>query len=278
MSLKNIILEFKTKTLSMRSKLVLSLSSIVIILLISSIISIMEYRRMSSYVSDLIADNINSINVAQRLSEESATYNLAILAVIGEDSSVSIPNFDADSFMSHCDSLRSSLTSKIILPLADSVVYSYSAFMLTTLELQNVLVSDFIDSRSWYFERVQPSFNRLRTDIDALTEAIYSDLKQNSLHFDSSFYRSIIPSAVAVGVGILLVLLLMFYLLIYYVTPLYRMLSELKSYLHHGKKYNYDFEGDDQLAELNTAISDLTVENRQLKQRIDILREKDRTK
>jgi len=262
----------------MRSKLVLSLSSIVIILLISSIISIMEYRRMSSYVSDLIADNINSINVAQRLSEESATYNLAILAVIGEDSSVSIPNFDADSFMSHCDSLRSSLTSKIILPLADSVVYSYSAFMLTTLELQNVLVSDFIDSRSWYFERVQPSFNRLRTDIDALTEAIYSDLKQNSLHFDSSFYRSIIPSAVAVGVGILLVLLLMFYLLIYYVTPLYRMLSELKSYLHHGKKYNYDFEGDDQLAELNTAISDLTVENRQLKQRIEILREKDRTR
>ena len=53
--------------LSLRAKLTLSLSAIAIVLVISSIISLMEYRSMSSYVSGLIADNINSINVAQKL-------------------------------------------------------------------------------------------------------------------------------------------------------------------------------------------------------------------
>ena len=210
---------------------------------------------MSDYVSGLIADNINSVNVAQRLSDVSSTYNLDILSVIGDETSVRLPDFDEKSFMAHCDSLRSSLTSKIILPLADSVVYSYSAFMLTSLELQNVLLSDFIDSRSWYFERLQPRYN--------------------SENFDSGFYRSIIPGIVAVGVGVVLVLLLLFYLLFYYVKPLYKMLDALKAFLSHGKKYNFTFEGDDQLSELNNSIYDLTVENRQLKQRINILKGKE---
>ena len=41
--------------LSLKAKLVLSLLSIVAILLVSSVISVMEYSRMSNYVSELIA-------------------------------------------------------------------------------------------------------------------------------------------------------------------------------------------------------------------------------
>ncbi|MBR6932788.1 MAG: hypothetical protein IKH49_05750, partial [Bacteroidales bacterium] len=51
--------------MSLKMKLTLGLSAIAVVLLISSIISILEYRKMSNYVSELIADNINSINVAQ---------------------------------------------------------------------------------------------------------------------------------------------------------------------------------------------------------------------
>ena len=46
---------------SMRRRLVFSLGSLAAILLLSGIISIIEYRRMSDYVSELIASNIKSI-------------------------------------------------------------------------------------------------------------------------------------------------------------------------------------------------------------------------
>ena len=62
---RNIRQRISGKHLTLRTKLVLSFSGIAVVLLISSIISIMEYRRMSHYLSELIADNINSINVAQ---------------------------------------------------------------------------------------------------------------------------------------------------------------------------------------------------------------------
>ena len=259
--------------LSIKTKMVLALSAIAVVLVVSGIISYVEYQRMSTYVSDMIAEDIKSINVAQKLATVTDDYNLQILAVIGDDNLNSLPDFDQQGFVFYCDSLRSSFSGDKVLPLTDSVLYSYSAYMLTSLELEQVVKSDFIDSRSWYFERLQPSFNRLSGDIDRLSEAMYDDLRANSEEFDSGFHRSIIPVAVAVGVGVILVLLLMFFIITYYVNPLNRMLEGLDDYRSMGRRYGYTFDGDDQLAELNEGIAELTEENRQYRRRIKLLKE-----
>ncbi|MCQ2179612.1 MAG: hypothetical protein MJY91_05895 [Bacteroidales bacterium] len=261
--------------LSMRAKLSLSLLSIAAILLISCIISYIEYSIMTNYVSGLVAEDINSINEARKLADMSNSYNLQMLAVIGDDTSASLPDFDDEYFLSHCELLRGSLASEDVRSQADSVMYSYSAYMLTSLEADNVLMSDFIDSRSWYFERLQPRFQRLQSDIDKLSNAIFADLKANSATFERGFYRSAIPGLVAVGVGILLVFMLLFFVNAYYVTPLNRMLDAMNSYRNNDKKYTYKFEGDDELLELNSGIADLASENQDLRRRITTLRSRE---
>ena len=259
--------------LSLKQKMVLSLSAIAVVLIVSAVITWLEYRRMSNYVSEMIAEDINSINVAQKLAAVTDDYNLQILTVIGDDSLNSLPDFDQQGFVFYCDSLRSSFSRENVLPLTDSVLYSYSAYMLTSLELEQVIQSDFIDSRTWYFERLQPSFKRLSGDIDRLSQAMYDDLQANSEDFDQGFHRSIIPVVVAVSVGIILVLLLMFFIISYYVNPLNRMLRGLDDYRTMGRRYGYAFEGDDELAELNEGITEVTEENRQLRRRIKLLKE-----
>lgn len=77
----------------------------------------------------------------------------------------------------------------------------------------------------------------------------------------------------AVAVGLLLVLLLMFFLMAYYVNPIYRMLSGLKNYRSFGSKYSYTFEGDDQLSELNDGVTEVVGENIQLRKRIKMMRD-----
>ena len=231
---------------------------------------------MSHYVSDLIADNINSINVAERLANASNDYNLELLKVIGDTAKTALPQFKQEEFMAHCDSLKKSLTSEKMLPLADSVVYSYSAYMLTSLELKDVMLSDFTDARAWYFNRLQPKYSRLRSDIDVLNTAIYKELKKNSATFERGFYRSIIPGAVAVAVGLLLILLLLFFIMVYYVNPIYKMIAGLKDNIAFGKKYNYTFDGDDQLTELNEGISEITDDNQMLRKRLQDIRENEK--
>ena len=257
----------------MKMKLILSLSSISVVLLVSSFISIMEYSRMSNYVSELIAANIGSINAAQKLADAANSYNLGILAVIGDNSTKHLPELRQNDFIEHCDSLKAKLTSPGMISLADSVVYSYSAYMLTTLELPQAILSDFINAREWYFDRLQPKYNRLHSDITILNTAIYNELRKNSETFERGVYRSIIPGAVAVAVGLLMVLLLMFFLMVYYVNPIYRMLGGLNNYRSFGSKYSCTFDGDDQLSELNDGITELTGENIQLRKRIKTMRD-----
>lgn len=258
--------------MSLKAKLYLSLSAIALVLLISSMISVMEYRRMSSYISDMIADNIESINAAQKLYDDANAYNLGLLAAIG-DENMGRPTFDEGAFSSRCDSLRSSAPSSMVAHLADSVQYSYAAYMLTSFEFDDVVQSDFIDTRTWYFERLQPRYNRLRRDIDGLSDAIYEELADNSETFQSAFYRSIIPGMVAVAVGLLLVVMLLFFLVSNYANPVYHMLVSLRNYRDYGRDYTYSFDGDDQLSELNTSVRDLAEENKLLRKRISAMKQ-----
>ena len=260
------------RRLSMRGKFILSMSSIAVMLLLSSVISVLEYKRMSNYVSDLIASDIKCLNVSQKLATITDSYNLKVLAVIGDESSNKLPDFDRELFLHQCDSLRQWLTSQKAVPIADSVALAYSDYMLTSYELENVISSRFIDSRQWYFERLQPSFNRLLLWLEELNEVIYDDLTANSVSFQASFYRSIVPGVVSVAAGLLLVVLLLFFFLSYFVNPVGRMGSSLSAYMATGKKYACEFDGDDDLSDLNGFIEELTQENAELKRRMNLLK------
>ena len=125
----------------------------------------------------------------------------------------------------------------------------------------------------WYFKRLQPKYHRLKSDIEKLNDVIYVQLKENSQTFQDGFYRSIIPGVVSVGAGLLLVLLLLMFILIYYIRPLKRMLGGIDDYLKTGRKYAYEFDGDDELVRLNGHIAEITEENSELKKRVSKLRE-----
>ncbi len=257
----------------MRMKIILSLGLIAVALMVSSSLSVLEYLKMSDYVSDLIAENIRSINVSQKLANVSNEYNLELLTIIGDSTKTTLPTYDETEFMEWCDDLRTSLQTQNKSHLADSVEYSYSAYMLTSLELPEVLKSDFIDTRTWYFDRLQPVFRTLCSHIDQLSDAIYVELQTNSATFERGFYRSVIPSSVALAVGLMLILMLLYFLLVYFVNPIVHMTRSLKNYSLFGKSYNYDFEGDDELKDLNEGITELAGENKQLRSRLKAFRD-----
>ena len=110
--------------LSLRVKMILSILAIAVVLLMSSVISVVEYRHMSNYVSGMIANDINDLRVAQRLVDAVDQYNLQLLAVVGDDNISALPDFDRDAFLTHTDSLRQSVAATTA-PLADSVLYAW---------------------------------------------------------------------------------------------------------------------------------------------------------
>ena len=263
----------REKMPSLSRKVFFSLGSIAAILLLSSVISILEYRRMSSYVSDLIAANIKSINLSQRLADMSQEYNHQMLAVVLMNDISLMPDFDLELFQKQADSLKNSVTSSNSLPVVDTVAKSFDTFMKTSLKFDEVFLADTVNTGEWFFGSLQPCYNKFRKDMDSLNGAIHDELRANSADFDAGFYRSIIPGVVSVGAGLLLVMLLMFFIMSYYVNPICRMSDGVDNYRAMGKRHTYTFDGDDQLANINLGLSELVDENLELKRRVKALRE-----
>ncbi len=257
---------------SMRLRLVLSLGSVAAILLVSGMISIVEYRRMSDYVSELIASNINSINLSQRLADVTQEYNHQMLSVVLMNDISMMPEFDPELFETQADSLKSSVTSVTSLPAVDTVAKSFDSFMKTSLKFDEVFLADTVDTREWFFGTLQPTYNKFRNDMDMLNSTIHEELKSNSEDFDAGFYRSIIPGVVSVCAGILLVVLLMYFIMVNYVNPLCKMSAGIDNYRAFGKRYGYTFDGDDQIENINTGLSELIEDNIELKRRVKALR------
>ena len=130
-----------------------------------------------------------------------------------------------------------------------------------------------MDTGEWFFGTLQPRYNKFRGEMNILNEAIYNDLLSNSADFDAGFYRSIIPGVVSVGAGLLLIMLLLFFTLVNYVRPICRMADGINAYRSSGRRYNFVFDGDDQLAEINSGVTEIIEENLELKTRIKALRE-----
>lgn len=257
----------------MTRKLFFSLGSLAMILLLSSVISILEYRRMSDYVSELIASNIKSINLSQKLADLTQEYNDQMLAVVVQNDISMMPDFNLDYFNAQSDSLRSSFTSSRMLPKVDSVVMSFDAFMKTSQKFDEVFLADTVNTGAWFFGSLQPRYIKLRQDLTSLNEVIHEELMTNSADFDHGFYRSIMPGIVAIGAGLLLIVLLFYFIMVYYVRPIYRMSDGVDGYRLSGRRHVYEFDGDDQLANVNTGVTELIDENVELKKRVKNLRD-----
>jgi hypothetical protein len=228
---------------------------------------------MSDYVSDLIASNIKSINLSQKLADITQEYNDQMLAVVVQNDISLMPDFNLAYFNAQSDSLRSSFTSSKMLPKVDSVVMSFDAFMKTSLKFDEVFLADSVDTGEWFFGSLQPRYTKLRQDLNSLNEVIHEELRDNSADFDAGFYRSIIPGVVSVGAGLLLILLLLYFTMVYYVRPIYRMSDGVDSYRVSGRRYIYEFDGDDQLANINSGLTEIIEENVELKRRLKNLRD-----
>ena len=196
---------------SMRKRLFYSLGSLAVILLVSGIISILEYRRMSDYMSELITSNskTQSLIHAEKFSGLIQEYNDNVVEHLAEEDSLIIQKFVLEPVLSKADSLITSSNP-------------------------------------------------------------YDD---TSVMFDEVFYRSMMPGVVSVGAGILLIFLLFYFTMSNYVNPICRISDGIDQYRQTGHRYSGSFDGDDQLANINSGIVELMEENVELKKRIKALKD-----
>lgn len=270
----NLFRRKKERKPSIRKKAVFSLGSIALIFVLSGAITFLEYRRISDYVSDRISASINSITLSQQLSDITEEYNNKMLAVVLRNDITIMPDTDERNlFMAQSEALKNSIGSEEALPILNKVEVSFDRFISTAMEFDQVFLADTVDTPEWFFGTLQPAYNQFCHDMSELNAEIHGELQANSINFDESFYRSIVPGIVCICAGLLLVLLLMFFIIANYVNPIYRIAAGLNAYKSSGKRYANIMEGNDHLADINADVTEIIEENIELKHRVKNLKE-----
>ncbi|MBE6239943.1 MAG: hypothetical protein E7115_00360 [Bacteroidales bacterium] len=270
----NLFRRKKERKPSIRKKAVFSLGSLALIFVLSGAITFLEYRRMSDYVSERISASINSITLSQQLSDITEEYNNKMLAVVLRNDISIMPDTDEHNvFMAQSEVLKNSIGSEEALPILNKIEASFDRFISTSKEFDQVFLADTVDTHEWFFGTLQPAYNQFCHDMSELNAAIHSELQANSINFDESFYRSIVPGIVCICAGLLLVLLLMYFTIANYVNPIYRIAAGLNAYKSSGKRYANIMEGNDHLADINADVSEIIEENIELKHRVKNLKE-----
>lgn len=256
-----------SSALGITGKLRLAIGTIIMLLIVTIFISSVEFRRMSTYVSDQIAENITTINLSTELSVTVDKYNMEILSAVGRADEITKSDVDTAAVAGTAARIFQQLRSQMYV-YSDDLKEAYDRYYSTSLQLDSIIVNDFVDTRDWYFTVLLPEYNALRENVESFNLVVYEGLQNNSVRFDESFYRGIIPSLVSASVAILLCLLLQFFIIAYYVMPLKRMLKGMEAYKYTNVGYVYTFEGEDELQKLNRDISEIIEENQSLKKRI----------
>ena len=236
-----------------------------VMLLLSGVIAIYEFVNMRNRVSQAVTDNVTTINTVSLLLKVTDEYNFALLKSMGDTGAAAIPDINQDTrFTDYMEVAKNKYTDPSEINMADSVVFAYTAYIHVMKEAQLVWKGEYQSKRAWYFNRLYPVYMKLRGYIQQLMQLSQEALAENSKDLSHSFYRSLMPCVVAVGVGIVLVLLFNYFINYYFIRPLLSITKGIANYVMYRKSYTVHLESDDEIQDLNQNIAELIDINKKL--------------
>lgn len=262
------------KEIGIKQKVLYGCIVLGVVLFFSGIISIFEYSTMNDYVSEVIGDNIKSINTARELLSVSEQYNVRLMKdLVLENEQDTIDQnlvFESDVVIKSFADISRSFITKAERSAADSVIFAYAAYMQVAREANAVAKRPYLFREDWYFNRLQPVYLKFRGYMMKLTSVCQDALINNSQEMQDGFYRSIMPPFASMVIGIVMVILLNYYLNHYFINPILRINRGVKNSRRKGVSYNVEVDSDDEIKELNETVRDIVDQNQSYKKKLKI--------
>lgn len=256
--------------MGIRKKISLGFVIIATILFLSSLVAIFEFNRMRNSVSELMGDNLKSVNQSRHMLELTDDNNFLLLGNILRDTSIKLgETVNSNLFEENLKQIKSKFSTTFEYNIADSLLISYNTYISLIEDAPNVMKLSAQDRESWYLNRLTPAYNNLKTYKNQISQISQNALLENSKDLQEGFYRSIMPGIIAVAAGVMLVLLFNYFINLYFISPIMMILKGIRQYKDYRKTYDVKFENDDEIQELNGSIKSILDENKKLNQRKD---------
>lgn len=211
-------------------------------------------------------NNIRNIEVSEKIFDEAKNQTWNILDIMhknsqGDDARI-VPN---DAFYTECLTfIKQNITTPKEQQIFDTLCAKYQLFKRQTTLLDTLFQTGAESERNEWFNTlyrpVYESFTRAANELEILNQNTISD---NSVELQSNFYRMIIPLIVAVAVGLFLIVLFNYFINVYFITPVLRIIKGIEDYSVNKQPYNVKIDTRDEINDLNRQIKSLISRTKQ---------------
>lgn len=224
---------------------------LVVLLLFSSVVSLVELQRIGSQTQSILAESNRNMTLASELLDAVEDQNHALQQMFLRGD-ISYDTVYSKRLLELSESLAAAQEQQTVG--IDSV---QAAFERYTEVSKFYRIRSAIGDTEWYSSDYAEAYHTL---IAAIREYMMSSqvaLGPRAMAIEQNAYRAITPSVITIGVILIIVIMLWYFLDMYGVQTVVKVNRALGDYLKYGIRYNANIKGNNDIEELNSRIEEL---------------------
>lgn len=243
---------------SLKIKIFLSFLLLVLMLVIAGVMSIMEFQKLGNSVNKVLKNNYQSVESAKVMLDAIEREDSGILMwMLGETEEGEKNIQRSDSMMkSAIINAKQNITEKNEDLYVEEIIKGYN--------LYNEGIVEIINSNGNLDENKQKYANTTSRHFAATKKAIYNlmDVNQELIYKQSNkmiedSQRAMMPAIISIIGAIIFAILLNFFISIFFIRPLRRLINAIKAYYPEQGTLNCGIQSNDEIKTLENEINSL---------------------
>lgn len=243
---------------SLKIKIVLSLSLLILMLLAAGIMSILEFRNIGDSVDKVLKNNYQSIELAKRMTDALEREDSGILLwMIGDRDSGLATIHESDSIIRNAImESAANITEKEEPRYISDIVEAYNKYHTSVLQTAEDKGS-LEESKTRYKTETQPLFFTTKNAINELMVLNQDQMNRQSGIVKEKSRRAMMPAIVSIAATVIFALLLYFFISIYFIHPIKQLINGVMEFYPEKGRLNANIATKDEFKTLENEINNL---------------------
>ncbi|MDR0725569.1 MAG: hypothetical protein LBF59_06135 [Prevotellaceae bacterium] len=252
--------------MGIKKKIFLGFVVIGLILFTSGTICLFQLLQIEQTVADINMNYIRSIEASGKIFDEAKKQTWKILDIMhensqGEDARIILND---TFYIKRLDFIRDNITIPEERHTFDTLFAKYQQFKRQTILLDSLFLWGNPKERNeWFNTLYRPVYEMFTVAAHSHEILNQNTIANNSAELKSNFYRMVIPLIVAVAVGLFLIILFNYFINIYFVSPVLKIIKGIKDYSVNKQPYNVKIDTRDEINDLNREVKSLISRTKQ---------------
>jgi methyl-accepting chemotaxis protein len=226
-------------------------------LVIAGIWSIYELNSIGTSVQDLLDENYRSIKAAEVMVEalEREDSGILLLLLGRWDEGQRIVNSGDDLFQKNYQIAENNVTVPGEGDLIEKIKQEYMVYK--NHWKRPIIGTDKQGNLDWYFRILHAEFLNVKSTVNELKALNEATLYRTASDLKNRANRAVMPGTVAAISALIFSLLFTYFVNLYMVNPIRRMIRGIEDFLKGDKEFDVNVETNDEISHLSSAIRSL---------------------